>query len=75
VADIYPAGEEPLPGVNSENLVGAIRQAGHPNVRYIGSLEGICSAAEKELLAGDLLITMGAGNIWKVGEELFRRLQ
>jgi UDP-N-acetylmuramate--alanine ligase len=73
VSDIYAAGEEPIEGVNAEVLVEAIRRAGHKNVRYTGNLNDISDVVEKELQAGDLVITMGAGNIWRVGEELVKR--
>jgi UDP-N-acetylmuramate--alanine ligase len=75
LADIYPAGEEPLEGVNSANLVESIRRHGHRNARHVGDLEDISNIVEKELAPGDLLITMGAGNVWKVGEELLKRLR
>jgi len=75
LADIYPAGEEAIEGVNSSNLVESIRQHGHKNVRYVGSLDDIVSLVEKELLPGDLFMTMGAGNVWRVGEELLKRLR
>jgi len=75
LADIYPAGEEAIEGVNSANLVESIRQHGHKNVRYVGSLDEIVSLVEKELVPGDLFMTMGAGNVWRVGEELLKRLR
>ena len=74
LSDIYPAGEEPIEGVNSANLVESIRQHGHMNARYVGSLDEIVNLVEKELVPGDLFITMGAGSVWRVGDELLRRL-
>ncbi len=75
VADIYAAGEEPIPGVTSEKLVESIKSFGHKNVRYIGNLDNISSELVAELGDGDIVITMGAGNVWKVGEDLLQQLQ
>ncbi len=75
VSDIYAAGEEPLAAVTSERLVDAIKTHGHKNARYIGSLDDIATILTPELKPGDLLVTMGAGNIWKVGDEMLQRLQ
>jgi len=74
ISDIYPAGEEPLEGINSERLVDAIKTHGHKNARHVAGLSEIAAVLEPELKAGDLVITMGAGNVWKVGDELLQRL-
>jgi len=75
VTDIYPAGEEPLEGVSSERLVESIQSFGHKNVRYVPTLPEIPTILDRELKEGDLVILMGAGNIWKVSEDLLHRLQ
>jgi UDP-N-acetylmuramate--alanine ligase len=72
VSEIYAAGEEPIEGITSERLVEAIKSYGHKNVRFIASLDDIASAIRPELVAGDLVITMGAGNVWRVGEQLLQ---
>jgi len=74
VAEIYAAGEEPLEGVNSERLVEAVKTHGHKNARHVANLSDIAAVLEPDLKAGDLVITMGAGNVWKVGDELLERL-
>jgi UDP-N-acetylmuramate--alanine ligase len=75
VTDIYPAGEEPIEGVTSQKLVEAIHSFGHKSVRYIPALLDIPTILDPELKEGDLIISMGAGNIWKVTEDLLLRLQ
>ena len=75
ISDIYAAGEDPIEGVDSNRLVEAIKSYGHKNARYIGELGDIAKALEPELKPEDVVITMGAGNIWKVGEELLLRLK
>ncbi len=73
VLDIYAAGEQPDPQVTAERLAEAIRAHGHRRVEYLGS-----AAAVKERLAGmlspdDVLFTMGAGDVWRLGEALVTR--
>lgn len=75
ISDIYAAGEEPLEGVHSDKLVEAIKSFGHKNARHMGDLKEVAKTLEPELRDGDLVITMGAGSIWKVGDELLQRLQ
>jgi len=70
VLPIYPAGEDPIPGVSAERLVSLIEKFGHRDVSYVRDF-----AAAEELLAerlqpGDLLLTLGAGDVWKVGERV-----
>ncbi len=64
VLDVYPAGEVPLEGVDALELV---RRAGSAVV-YAGPLEELPSRLRDVLKPGDLLLTMGAGNVWQVGE-------
>jgi len=71
---IYPAGEDPIEGISSEKLAESIERYGHKNVRCISDVNEIASVVRAELAAGDLVITMGAGNIWKVGDQLLQSL-
>lgn len=70
VSDIYPAGEAPLPGISAEPLAASIRKHGHKGVRYVGSLQPTLEALYEVTAPGDLVITLGAGNIWRVGAAL-----
>ncbi len=72
VMDIYPAGEAPLEGVHAERLAEAIRAHGHRAVEYVGGREAARRRLETLLTADDVLFTMGAGDVWRVGEELTR---
>jgi UDP-N-acetylmuramate--alanine ligase len=73
LADIYPAGEEPIPGITAQALVEAIATRGHRQVLYAGDLrtagERLCAEARE----GDVVLTLGAGSVWTAGEELLRR--
>ena len=73
VTDIYPAGEAPLPGVSGESLTEAIRREGHQDVTLVPELQDVAAILEKKVRPGDLLITMGAGSVWKAGEEFLKR--
>jgi UDP-N-acetylmuramate--alanine ligase len=75
LSSIYSAGEEPIEGISSEKLVESIKSYGHKNVRLIADPGEIASSIQSEIAAGDLVITMWAGNIWKVGEQLLQRFQ
>jgi UDP-N-acetylmuramate--alanine ligase len=66
VTDIYPAGEKPIAQVDSERLAKEIR---HSKVRYVGSSKSSLAKIQETLQSGDVLVTLGAGDIWKVGME------
>ncbi len=74
VTEIYPAGESPLPGVSGEGLANAIRTSGHPSVTWIERKELLAERVLPTLKAGDLVLTLGAGDIWKAGPQLLERL-
>jgi UDP-N-acetylmuramate--alanine ligase len=63
VSDIYGAGEDPLPGVSGATIVGAACAAGHPCITSHPDVATIHRPAANALRDGDLVITLGAGNI------------
>ncbi len=69
VTDIYAAGEEPIPGVTTEALVKSIRDHGHKGVLHVPRRADVIDALKPRLHAGDILITLGAGDVWMVGED------
>ena len=71
---IYAAGEEPIPGVSGEDLAIAVSEHGHKNVRYVADLEDAVGELIKSIRPGDLVITLGAGDVWKVGQALAEHL-
>ena len=70
VSDIYAASEDPIEGVTSEALTAAIKRYGHKNAVFIGGLEGAAEALSGQVSAGDLVITLGAGPVYRAGEQL-----
>jgi UDP-N-acetylmuramate--alanine ligase len=75
VLDIYAASEKPIEGVTAEALVERIRQCGHRSARYVGSIERGVDALLEVARAGDLVLTLGAGNVWQAGEKVLERLR
>jgi UDP-N-acetylmuramate--alanine ligase len=76
VMDIYPAGEAPIEGVSAADLAEAIRAHGHRDVTYLGRdrarvIDHVIDISRP----GDLVITLGAGDVSHLGPELLRRLE
>ena len=74
VTDIYPAREEPIQGVTGELIANAAKQFGHKEVYYVPDKKNVPSFLQKMVKKGDMVITMGAGDIWKFGEEFLKLL-
>lgn len=72
--DIYPAGERPINGIDSELIAKGIRENGKM-VEYIKDKEWIICYLMENLRKGDILITLGAGDVWKIGEEFIQRMR
>ncbi len=75
LTDIYAASEEPIEGVSSESLLAAIEQHGQRYARYIPSVETMAEEVLAMVGENDLVLTLGAGNIVRVGEELVSLLE
>jgi len=71
VLPIYAAGEDPIPGVDAEKLAGLIKKFGHREVAYVSGFAQAMELLREKVRRGDLLITLGAGDVWKIGEEFF----
>jgi UDP-N-acetylmuramate--alanine ligase len=75
VMDIYPAGEAAIPGVTAEDLANGIRSHGHRDVTYLGSSRTrVVEHLADIVRTGDLVITLGAGDVSQLGPELLQRL-
>lgn len=74
LTDIYAAGEEPLPGITAERLAGEIRSPARENLIFLKETSSRAEAILPLLRPNDLLITLGAGDIWKTGQEILRGL-
>ena len=74
MTEIYAAGEQPIPGVSGAKLAESVRAAGHPGVAFVAQKETLPDHVLPQLKPGDLVITLGAGDIWKAGTGLLSRL-
>jgi UDP-N-acetylmuramate--alanine ligase len=68
ITDIYAASEAPIEGVTSETLAEAVRRHGQKDVTYIADRQEIPAHLKGIVKTGDIVLTLGAGNIWQIGE-------
>jgi UDP-N-acetylmuramate--alanine ligase len=74
LAEIYPAREQPIPGVTSELVASSMKQGGRP-VTWQGERSALAEALSQFVREGDVVITIGAGDITQTGPELRQRLE
>ena len=74
ISDVYGAGEPPIEGVTGELIVRSVGRF-KPDVVYLPRLEDLTSYLAAIARPGDLIVTMGAGNIWEAGVALVRELE
>ncbi|HTY20131.1 MAG TPA: UDP-N-acetylmuramate--L-alanine ligase [Geobacteraceae bacterium] len=75
VTDIYAASEAPIEGVSSGSLADAIHRHGQKDVTYIADRQDIPGHLTGVVREGDIVMTLGAGNIWQAGEALLKSLE
>jgi len=75
VLDIYAASETPIEGITAEVLTDNIRKYGHKNANYIGDVDGAAAKVVSNLQAGDLVITLGAGSVTRLSDEILENLR
>jgi UDP-N-acetylmuramate--alanine ligase len=75
VLGIYAASEEPIPGISGETLADAVRSHGHRDVTYVEKRTEAAAALVPRLREGDLVVTLGAGDVTQVGPELLQLLE
>ena len=71
--DIYSAGEEAEEGIHSQRIAEGVKEFGHKNVEYIGSTQSVIPHLQKILKPGDIVMTLGAGNIGELSHRLASR--
>jgi len=74
ITEVYSAGEKPISGVSGKLIYDGLVKRSHPNVLYVPDMDDICDKLLSIIVPGDIVFTMGAGNISKVGERLLQRL-
>jgi UDP-N-acetylmuramate--alanine ligase len=74
VTEVYPAGEAPIPGISGRLIAEGARQHGHRSVTFEPDKARIPDLLAALVRPGDLVFTLGAGDVWRVGEEYLKRL-
>jgi UDP-N-acetylmuramate--alanine ligase len=75
ILDIYAASEPPIEGVSGSALAERMRDFGHRCVEYTGTIERTADAVVANAREKDLVITLGAGSVWQVGERVLEKLR
>ena len=75
VTDIYAASEDPIPGVTGKLLADKVRATTGQEVAYVPDQPAILDRLKEEAQSGDLIMTIGAGDIYKLGEHLVQALE
>jgi UDP-N-acetylmuramate--alanine ligase len=75
IMDIYAAGEKQIPGVSGQALYEGIKKHGHRDAAFIPDRQKILEHLVETVKKDDLVLTLGAGDVWKIGEELLEKLK
>jgi UDP-N-acetylmuramate--alanine ligase len=75
VLDIYGASEKPIEGVDTKALVEKMRAYGHRSVHHTATLDDAVEAVVREAAESDVVMTLGAGNVWQAGDRILMRLK
>lgn len=73
VTDVYPAREQPIPGVTGELVADSAKELGHRDVHYVKDKNSVAGFLRGIVRPGDMLITIGAGDVYKIGDEYLRK--
>ncbi|NLJ34397.1 MAG: UDP-N-acetylmuramate--L-alanine ligase [Firmicutes bacterium] len=74
VTDIYPAGEKPIPGITGALIAQSIGEEDHKKVTFMKNLASVPLYLKERVREGDLVLTLGAGDVWKMGKVLVKNL-
>ena len=75
VTDVYPAREQPIAGVTGEMVAKAAKEFGHRDVHYVEDKNAVAEFLEGIVKSGDMLITLGAGDVYKIGEKFLNKVK
>ncbi|MDX1638052.1 MAG: UDP-N-acetylmuramate--L-alanine ligase [Balneolaceae bacterium] len=75
ITDVYPSREKPIPGVSGQLISDAAREYGHRKVHYVEDKNELPAKLKDIVQSGDIVITMGAGDIYKYGEQFVDALE
>ena len=75
ITDIYPAREKPIPGINAKLIFNEYNNKSKTNCYYVPDLDDLESTLDDIIQPNDMVITMGAGNIWRYSESYAKHLE
>ena len=75
ITDVYPSREEPIEGVTGKLIADSAKEFGHRQVKYVEDKKDVSARLKEIVQPGDVVITMGAGDIYKYGEEFVETLK
>lgn len=75
ITDIYPAREEEIPGVSGEIIKDQCKDFGHKDVIYLENIKNIPEYLLPELKEGDMILLLGAGNIYKIADDIIEGIR
>jgi UDP-N-acetylmuramate--alanine ligase len=75
LTEVYGAGELPIPGVSGALIWEGVQTLGHPEVLFLPRREDLVAEMVRHIRGGDVVLTLGAGDIWQVGEQVLKALQ
>jgi UDP-N-acetylmuramate--alanine ligase len=75
VTSVYAAGEAPIEGVSGELVARAAVDSGHRDVKYIAEMSDVIDHLAQTVTEGDVVVTLGAGSIYRAGEDLLERIE
>jgi UDP-N-acetylmuramate--alanine ligase len=75
IMEIYAAGEQPIPGVSGQAIYEGIKRHGHKDAVFIADRDKVVDHLAGVLRKGDLVLTLGAGDVWKLGELILERIK
>ncbi len=73
--DVYPAREKPIEGITGKMIADAARDFGHKSVLYVSDKNDVPATLKELIQDDDIVITMGAGDIWKYGEKFIKEIE
>ncbi|MGK7369121.1 MAG: glutamate ligase domain-containing protein, partial [Candidatus Halalkalibacterium sp. M3_1C_030] len=75
ITDVYPSREEPIEGVDGKLIADSAKEYGHRQVHYVEEKQDLPDKLKEIAQAGDVIITMGAGDIYRYGEKFVENLE
>jgi UDP-N-acetylmuramate--alanine ligase len=75
LTEVYGAGERPIAGVSGALIWEGVQALGHPQALFLPRREELAAEMLRHIHSGDVVLTLGAGDVWKVGEQVLRALQ